>query len=358
MYFGEDRFHCAAIVIECQSMTKRRLNHQQRRRIDAQQSRRGKTASRDAEPSMTGEECHGLVVCHYGQQLDVEASDGDQQGQVVRCFQRANLPPLVTGDQVVWQSDGEGGGVILAQRPRHSAMSRPNNRGELRAIAANVDCVVVVIAPVPEPFGNLIDRYLVAIEHLDLQPLILLNKSDLLESSGTSANVSALLAHYQQIGYPTQLVSSRRESDMEALRQRLSEHTVVFVGQSGVGKSSLINALRGEESDNLAEVGELSVGHEKGTHTTTATRLYHIPGSGDLIDSPGIREFGLWHIEPHSLAYGYVEFRPHIELCRFRDCLHVHEPGCALLAAVDAGQVSEARLASYHQVLDSLREER
>src|SRR5690606_392181 len=171
-------------------------------------------------------------------------------------------------------------------------MSRPNNRGELRAIAANVDCVAVVIAPQPEPFGNLIDRYLVAIEHLDLRPVILLNKADLLD---TNNKVAALLERYKRIGYETLRVSSKAGDGMDGLKEALKGQTAVFVGQSGVGKSSLINTLRGVSADDeeFAEVGALSVAQAKGTHTTTATRLYHLPGSGDLIDSPGIREFGL-----------------------------------------------------------------
>jgi len=344
-------------------MTKRRLNHQQLRRIGSQQARRGMRSEADAgspaSSELEGEELSGLIVCHYGKQLDIEALDGELRGQVLRCHQRSNLPALVTGDQVVWQRDGDGG-VIIAQRQRHSAMSRPNNRGELRAIAANIDCVVVVLAPLPEPFGNLIDRYLVAIERQQLHPVVLLNKSDLLGSVTNANAIVALLNRYRKIGYETLSVSSHTGDGMESLKQHLSARTVVFVGQSGVGKSSLINTLRGigDEEDTSADVGGLSIGHEKGTHTTTATRLYHLPGSGDLVDSPGIREFGLWHIEPDELMDGFVEFRPFAGQCRFRDCKHLTEPGCALRAAVKAGIIDPQRLGSYHQILQGLGQTR
>lgn len=301
----------------------------------------------------------GLIVCHYGQQLDVESFDAEHRGKIFRCFQRSNLPALVTGDKVLWQLDTDNNahnrGVIIAQQPRHSVMSRPNNRGELRAIAANVDCVVVVIAVQPVPFGNLIDRYLVAIEHLGLRPVILLNKADL---PGAGSHIETLLACYRRIGYETLSVSSYTGAGMDTLKQTLSGQTAVFVGQSGVGKSSLINTLRGisDEEDDSAQVGDLSLAHAKGTHTTTATRLYHLPGSGDLIDSPGIREFGLWHMEARDVIGGFRELRSLAGQCRFRDCRHQREPDCALRTAAERGDIDLSRLESYHNILASLDE--
>lgn len=351
-------------------MTKRRLNQHQLRRIDSQQQARGKRSTLiDRQPegedvaSLVGPEIDGLVVCHYGQQLDIESQAPQSHGQVFRCYQRSNMPPLVTGDKVIWQADGEQSGVVVALQPRHSAMSRPNARGDLRPIAANVDLVVVVVAPVPEPFGNLIDRYLVAVEHLGLQPLLLMNKCELLDNQPASSrdsnslDLDTLLARYAAIGYETLRVSSHANIGVDELKEKLLNKIAVFVGQSGVGKSSLINTLRGIENDegeNAADVGSLSVGREKGTHTTTATKLYHLPGSGDLIDSPGIREFGLWHIEAEDLMYGFMEFRPFAGQCRFRDCQHLQEPDCALRNAVSTGEITAQRLESYHHILQSL----
>lgn len=343
-------------------MTKRRLNQQQQRRITGNQQAHKERNVRDESPASSvseipdGISLDGLIVCHYGKQIDVESLAPEHKGEIFRCFQRSNLPAMVTGDKVLWQIEEGQSGVIVAQQPRLSAMSRPNHRGELRAIAANVDCVVVVIAPKPEPFGNLIDRYMVAIEHLGLRPLLLLNKSDL--TSKGSIDVEALLKRYARIGYETLRVSSHTGDGMDDLKKALADHTAVFVGQSGVGKSSLINTLRGLEAgdEEIAIVGDLSVSHHKGTHTTTATKLYHLPGSGDLIDSPGIREFGLWHIESDALMDGFIEFRPWAGHCRFRDCQHKHEPDCALLEAVKRGEIDETRLESYHHILLSLQE--
>jgi len=171
-------------------MAKRRLNHQQLRRISQNQQQRGKRAqvARDQleDPlahDELGPELPGIVVCHYGQQLDIESQAEESRGQIFRCYQRSNLPALVTGDRVTWQAAAELTGVVVALEPRRTVLHRPNAQGDLRPVAANIDCVVVVIAPVPEPFANLIDRYLVAIENIDLEPVLLLNKEDLLEDS-------------------------------------------------------------------------------------------------------------------------------------------------------------------------------
>jgi ribosome biogenesis GTPase len=127
----------------------------------------------------------------------------------------------------------------------------------------------------------------------------------------------------------------------------------VFVGQSGVGKSSLINVLLPGVD---LKVGELSEQTRKGKHTTTTARLFHFPKGGDLIDSPGIREFALWHLEPERLLDGFVEFRPYLGHCRFRDCKHEHEPGCAILEAIESGKISASRMESYQRILQSLQE--
>ncbi len=361
-------------------MAKRRLNQQQLRRIDSNQQQRGKRVAQDS-PSDTGAEAApisatqseplagqelgpevpGLVICHYGQQLDIESHAEHNRGTVYRCHQRSNLPPLVTGDNVVWQAADDNSGVVVALQERRTILSRPNAHGDQRPVAANVDVMAIVIAPLPQPFGNLIDRYLVAAESLGLRAVILLNKTDLLDST-RDAFIEPLLELYKNIGYPVIRVSTKSNGGIEDLQQFLAQQTAVFVGQSGVGKSSLINSLRDtsrlpDDMPDLQEdaaVGELSAGRDKGTHTTTATRLYHLIGSGDLIDSPGIREFGLWHMDQHQLIAGFIEFKPFIDKCRFRDCRHLHEPGCALLDARDKGLINPERLTSYFHTLSTI----
>jgi ribosome biogenesis GTPase / thiamine phosphate phosphatase len=203
----------------------------------------------------------------------------------------------------------------------------------------------VVIAPEPPPHANLLDRYLAAAEDAGLHALILLNKTDL---GAQAAALEPLLDVYRAIGYPVLRASAAQAGGIAALAAALAGHTTAFVGQSGVGKSSLIATLLPHED---IRVGELSQAVAKGRHTTTTARLYHLPAGGKLIDSPGIREFSLVHLDSARTARGFIEFRPYLGCCRFRDCEHRDEPGCALREAVDAGAVSAARYAGYLQII-------
>lgn len=337
-------------------MKKKQLSRRQLWRISKMQdeyaARAERRAARDEETTAgaeLGPEQKGVVLSHFGQQLDIEALEGELQGQVFRCHQRSNLDPLVTGDNVIWRQ-GEPTGVVVAGLPRDSVLRRPDRLGQPRPVAANIDKVLIVIAPKPQPFANLIDRYLVAAENVPLHPLIVLNKVDLLDGGGR-ADLEEMLALYEAISYPVLRVSSKTGEGLDALKAALKDGTSIFVGQSGVGKSALINALL-PGVDTLE--GALSEAGDKGRHTTTSARLFHFPEGGDLIDSPGIREFGLGHLEPRALLEGFVEFRPFLGRCRFRDCRHEGEPGCRLRQAEEEGAIDPRRMESYRQILQSL----
>lgn len=328
-------------------MTKRRLSQQQRTRIVEKQQRvlvgeitQGESTARN--------NCNGRVVSHFGQQLEVEPLNTSAPRRV-RCYQRANLPPLVTGDLVVWEAGEVDTGVIVAVGERSGMFGRPAFDGNFKPMAANIDTVLVLIAPSPEPFPNLIDRYLVAIEALNLTAMLVLNKSDLLQNN-KHGNFDSILSLYENVGYEVHRVSTIDGSGLDRLNSSLQGQTTVLVGQSGVGKSSLINRLGLAD---VAVVGSMSEAMDKGTHTTTTSRFFHLDGF-DLIDSPGIREFGLGHISPEQLFHGFKEFREFASSCKFRDCQHRSEPGCAIQAAALAGHINPQRLESYFHILQTI----
>ncbi len=336
-------------------MSKRKLSRQQAWRIEKIQEERAKRAARrdsQVEQALIGGELgperEGLVVAHYGTQVAVESEPGNSQ----RCHLRANLQGLVTGDRVVW-CEGDPVGVVVAQLDRESVLSRPDPYGKLKPIAANIDQLILVIAPFPQPHANLIDRYLVAAETVDIEPVILLNKTDLLDGDpALRQRMVELLAIYPTLGYRV-LRTTIKHSALEELHHALRKRVSVFVGQSGVGKSSLVNVLLpGAE----LRVGALSESTQKGTHTTTTAQLFHLTSGGSLIDSPGIREFGLWHMSRGQVEQGFREFQPLLGNCKFRDCQHQQEPGCAILEAVESGEISEVRMDSYRRIVASLEE--
>jgi ribosome biogenesis GTPase len=337
-------------------MSKRKLTRRQSWRIDKIQEERAKRADKragSADDALSagdlGPEREGLIVAHFGTQVEVESEPGQRQ----RCHIRANLEGMVTGDRVIWRQ-GEPTGVVVAQLERNSVLSRPDPYGKIKPVAANIDQIILVMASSPEPHANLIDRYLVAAETVGIEPVILLNKTDLLDDDPQRrAHIDQLLEVYPTLGYQVLHASVTSERGMDEFLAQLRDRTSVFVGQSGVGKSSLINVLLPELD---LRVGALSESTNKGVHTTTTARLFHLPSGGVLIDSPGIREFGLWHMTRQQIEAGFREFHPLLGTCKFRNCKHQQEPQCAILAAVESGAVSQRRLNSYRQMVDSLED--
>ena len=337
-------------------MTKRKLSRRQAWRVQKIQDERAQRANKRAglvdqqlNEGELGDEQAGLVICNYGSQVDVECQQGAEAGSIVRCHLRTNLDSLVTGDRAIWRA-GNPTGIVVAMQPRASELTRPDISGQLRPIAANIDYIVIVLAPLPEPHAHLLDRYLVAAEAVSIKPLILLNKVDLVDDDNRQ-KIEQLLSIYPELGYQVLEASTKTMNGLSELKAILKDRTSVFVGQSGVGKSSLIKSLLPGVD---IKVGELSEKHAEGMHTTTIAKLFHFADGGDLIDSPGVREFGLWHMHRAQVLDGFIEFRPYLGNCKFRNCLHQSEPGCELLTALQRGDISERRLASFEAIARSL----
>ncbi len=335
-------------------MSKNKLSKGQQRRVQANHQRRLKKSDRgvDVDDALLGEAQEGIVISRFGMHADVESAEGTLH----RCNIRRTLTSLVTGDRVVWRPGTEAlagiSGIVEAVHPRTAMLTRPDFYDGVKPIAANMDQIVIVSAILPELSVNIIDRYLVACETVDVEPLIVLNKIDLLDKEAREW-VDKTMAVYSRIGYRVIMVSSQTLEGMDQLTTALTDRISIFAGQSGVGKSSLLNALLPAELATIV-VNNVSDNSGLGQHTTTAARMYHFKHGGLLIDSPGVREFGLWHLEPEQITRGFVEFRDYLGSCKFRDCRHNTDPGCAIRAAVEAGEISAIRFENYHQILESM----
>lgn len=283
----------------------------------------------------------GLVISYFGSSVAVEADDG----QVFQCHLRRNQELPVVGDRVIWQLGADQTGTISAIEPRRSVLARGEAYGKSKPLAANVDNMVIVMAPPPIFSEHLVDRYVAAAELLNIQPIIVINKRDLFTPESLAATEKRLQI-YRDIPYPVLLTSATSRAGLIELAEQFEGKTSVLMGPSGVGKSSIITTFINE----AIPVREVS---PKGTgkHTTTATRLYHLAQGGCLIDSPGLRDFALWKITRAEVLKSFKEFQPYLTGCRFRDCQHIAEPGCTVQEAVASGKISTHRFESYKAFL-------
>lgn len=290
----------------------------------------------------------GTVLERDGSTYRVLTPEGEIRA-ILRGKMKRDMPKVVVGDRVELDEEGEGGvRGIAGVRERTSLLARrvPEGRGH-RPVAANVDQVLVITATKsPDPVPQLVDRLLVVAEANSIPAAVVLNKVDL--DAGT-----ALADRFTRAGYPVHRTSIKSGAGLEDLRTALSGRVSVITGPSGAGKSSLLNAL--EPGLNL-RIGELSRKISRGKHTTVSAIMVPLSNGGYLVDTPGFSEVGLWGMEPNELANCFPEFRALVDACKYADCSHVHEPGCAVLAAANAGSISADRVASYQALLTELQD--
>ena len=303
-------------------------------KIQAERIARANKASDNSEDLLdnAGEAQTGLVITRYGQHLLVEA----ESGELYQCTGRRNIELSVAGDQVIFQIIGNDEGVVTALLERDNLLRRSQ-----KVIAANIDQLWLVVAIEPHYQFELIDRYLVVAENAGLPINIVVNK---IELSQKMDQIKYDFSMYESAGYSVHYLSVEEQTNIAELKALLNDKTHIFLGQSGVGKSSLINELI---PDLNLRVNEISTKSKLGKHTTTNTTLYHIPSGGDLIDSPGIREFQLDDLTDKEILSGFREFKPFIGQCKFRNCAHINEPNCAIKQAVESGEIHIQRYQNY-----------
>lgn len=316
----------------------RRLTQKQQRRIKTNQQQQ---LDQHDDVNSDTPNISGRVITNFGKTSIVEL----ENKELIRCHPRQNIEQIVCGDNVLIQKLENQDAVVTAILDRKTLLKKPGFGGKLKPMAANIDQVVIVMAIKPAPNLYLIDRYLVATENLLARGLIIINKTDLADDD---TDLNSLLNEYRELGYKVLPTSTADSNSTKALKEELNNRTSIMVGLSGVGKSSLINTLLPEQD---IRVGEVSAASGEGTHTTTSSILYHLPDGGDIIDSPGVRDFGLWNTSVDDVLYGFKEIRDLAGQCKFSNCKHEVEPGCMINQAVKNGLISRIRFNSYKKII-------
>lgn len=311
-----------------------------------------------SEPAESvGTLAEGIVLRSTGSWYDVQIGDRVIPSKVRGRFRLdpgESTNPVAVGDRVTVRIGEDETGLITDIHERKNQLSRRaagRRVGQEHVIAANIDAVwIIQSVRLPKINPGFIDRILVSAEAHDIGAGLTINKMDLIRDKDRT-EIDELADLYEGLGYPVIRTSAVTGEGLPELRDALLGKTSVLTGPSGVGKSSLLNEI---EPGLELKTGQVSEKTRKGRHTTTFATLFPLTGGGFIVDTPGIREFGVLNIEPWELSHYFVEFKPHLENCRFPTCTHDHEPGCGVKAAVDAGEISERRYRSYLNILESI----
>ena len=343
-------------------MAKRRLSKQQQRRIAMQQKNKLKDDDLQLDESSTQ---LARVISHHGKQLYAETEDQ----QKIKCKIRQNLGDIACGDYVLVQQElhnadrpeqsdvateakREAQNVVVAVKDRDNLLVKTGFAGAIKPVAANIGQLVIVTSTIPKPNAYLIDRYLTSAENLPAKALIVINKIDLADEE-TKALTDKLSKLYSEIGYRVIKSSVKQDIGIAELGEALSNTTSILVGLSGVGKSSIVKKILPAEE---IKIGQTSEATGEGKHTTTVSALYHLKDNGIIIDSPGVRDFTPINRNLEEISNGFVDIRPFTGRCKFSNCSHLNEPGCAVRQAVDDGAISQQRFNSYLRMIEEFKE--
>jgi len=314
----------------------RKLNQRQRQRIAARQQAHLK----DIDSSQLQD---ALVIAHRGKKITVETA----QQETLACHFRANLDQLVCGDEVRIDAEQK---IIVARNERRSFLQRRDGFGHLKPVAANIDQMLICLSVRPAPNLLLLDQYLAVAECSGIEALILLHKADLLDDE--NQDPFGLQPIYPPLDYRILHTSTKAAEGLDTLKPELVGRNSIFLGLSGVGKSSIIQALLPDQD---IRVGAISEHNEEGTHTTRSSAIYHLPDGGRLIDTPGVRGFTPV-LNPEDIAQGFREIPPLAQHCRFNNCQHDREPGCAVNRAIEAGDMHPSRYQHFQQLLQQMQQ--
>lgn len=315
-------------------MTKRKLSHQQKRRIQkAQQA-----------ININDDNTHqGIIISHHGGEVEVQPVAKVEAN--IHCKLRTNLGVIVCGDQVYYRRENNGYS-ITAIHSRQNLLQRLDGFGHVKAVAANVTQLLICLSIEPEPNLFLLDQYLLSAEQQQINALIILNKIDLKKAD--NSDPFDLQKIYQPLGYEIIPTSIIKNINIDSLQQHCIDHVNVISGVSGVGKSSITKAILPETE---IPIGEISEVNKEGKHTTRTSRLYHLPLGGQLIDTPGVRGFNPVFDKSLPIASGFREINEQAQYCQFSNCKHTHEPKCAVRNAVNSGEISKYRYDNYIKLL-------
>ncbi len=318
-------------------MAGRKLSQHQKKRIQQAQ---------DAVSSIDDDHFEGLVISHHGGKIVVE----DENAQLTECSIKSNLGTVVCGDRVVCKKLENTEFRVMAILARENFLQRVDGFGQLKSVASNLTQILVCLSVKPEPNLYLLDQYLISAEQQGINPVIILNKIDLLAED--NKDPFQLESIYQPLGYKVLATSIKTGQGMDQLTSLFDHHTTVLSGVSGVGKSSITQALLPQAKIKIAKISDAN---EEGRHTTRTSRLYHLPNEGNLIDTPGVRGFNPALDKNASVSAGFREINRLSANCRFANCQHIKEPKCAVIEALREGEIADTRYQHYLRMVEQIK---